>query len=152
MAQRVPPRRLMRALWRVHRAVLVLSGRRMGLTLPRPGRRTGMLQLHTVGRRSGKPRSVVLNYIEDGGNLVTLAGNAGAPSEPAWWLNLQARPDADVDLAGGQCRVVAREAAGEERQRLLTALRGHSPYAKVDQFLAERGRHTAVVVLARTPS
>ena len=42
----------------------------------------------------------ILGYFEDGPNLVTLAMNGWGAPEPAWWLNLQARPDTVVELAG----------------------------------------------------
>jgi len=43
----------------------------------------------------------MLGYIEDGPNLVTVAMNGWADSEPAWWLNLQSHPEATVDVTGG---------------------------------------------------
>jgi deazaflavin-dependent oxidoreductase (nitroreductase family) len=136
----------MLTLWRVHRAVLKMSGDRATLSEPR-GRKPGMLQLRTVGRKSGRPRAVVLNYIEDGDNMIVLASNGGMPADPAWWLNLQARPEAAVDLVGGRRLVHAREAVGDERERLLAALRGYRKYEDVDKILAMRGGHTALVVL-----
>jgi F420H(2)-dependent quinone reductase len=140
----------MLTVWRVHRAVLRISGDRATLSEPR-GRRTGMLQLRTIGRKSGRPRAVVLNYVEDGDNMIVLASNGGMPADPAWWLNLQARPEAAVDLAGGRRQVHTREAVGAERERLLAALRGYSRYEDVDGILAMRGGHTALVVLTPTP-
>ena len=59
------------------------------------------MRLTTTGRRSGKPRSVILGYYEDGPNLVSMAMNGWGAAEPAWWLNLQADPQAVVELAGG---------------------------------------------------
>ena len=60
----------------------------------------------------------MLGYCEDGPNVVTLAVNAWVDAEPAWWLNLQAHPDAVVELKDGARAVHARAAAGEERARL----------------------------------
>ena len=60
-----------------------------------------------------------MGYYEDGPDLVTMAMNGWGPAEPAWWLNLQAHPDAVVDLAGGIRReVTGRAATGSERERL----------------------------------
>jgi F420H(2)-dependent quinone reductase len=56
----------------------------------------GTLRLTTIGR-TGRHRSVILGYIEDGPNLVTMAMNGWGEAEPAWWLNLQANLDATVD-------------------------------------------------------
>src|SRR5437762_2612031 len=78
----------------------------------------GTLRMTTVGRRSGKTREAILGYYQDGPNIVTLAMNGWAAPEPAWWLNLQARPDVTVVLADGPREVHARAADGPERDRL----------------------------------
>jgi deazaflavin-dependent oxidoreductase (nitroreductase family) len=70
------------------------------------------------GRHSGKERNAILGYYEDGQNLVTLAMNGWAKPEPAWWLSLQARPDATVVLPDGKREVRAHAATGPERDRL----------------------------------
>jgi len=56
------------------------------------------MRLTVMGRRTGRRRSVIVGYFEDGPNLVTLAMNGWGQGEPAWWLNLQAHPDAEVAL------------------------------------------------------
>src|SRR5882724_6799625 len=114
---RIPPRWFVRVAWSVHRALYRSTGGRIGLWRPKPGR-WGALRLTANGRRSGRPRSVILAYYEDGPNLVTMAMNGWGEGEPAWWLNLQAHPDARVDLAGGPRLVTCRAAAGDERARL----------------------------------
>lgn len=60
----------------------------------------------------------MLHYLEDGPNLAVVPSNAGAPSEPAWWLNLRAAPEAFVDLPGGGYAVIGREASPTEHERL----------------------------------
>ena len=67
----------------------------------RPSTQWGMLRLTTVGRQTGKERVAIVGYIEDGPNLVMPAMNGWADPEPAWWLNLQANPEAVVELPGG---------------------------------------------------
>ena len=62
--------------------------------------RLGALRLTTVGRKSGQERSVIIGCVEDGPNLVVLAINGWDEGHPSWWLNLEARPDAVVRLAG----------------------------------------------------
>lgn len=76
------------------------------------------MRLTTTGRRSGLARTVVLGYYQDGDSLVSLAMNGWADPEPAWWLNLQAHPECEVDVGDGPRRMVARATAGEERERL----------------------------------
>lgn len=57
----------------------------------------GLMRLHTIGRRSGLERAVILRYIEDGPRFVTLAMNGWQDPPPAWGLNLCARPDTVVE-------------------------------------------------------
>ena len=77
--------------------------------------------------------------------MVTLAMNGWAAPEPAWWLNLQARQDATVDLANGSRAVRARAAVGEERSRLWARM------GEVDGYAALRPAETAVVILEPRP-
>lgn len=146
---RLPPRWFVRLVWRAHRSVYRLTGGRVGLWRPRANR-WGTLTLRTTGRRTGKERAVIVGYVEDGQNLVTLAMNGWADGEPAWWLNLQANPAAMVELADGQRRVTARAALGEERVRLWRRWRGIG--ANLDGYAALRSSETAVVVLEPQPA
>ena len=121
---RLPPRWFVVAFWHVHRRIVRASRGRKGLWLPRPGK-WGALRLTTTGRRSGEPRSVIVGYYEDGPSLVTMAMNGWGAAEPAWWLNLQASPEAVVELAGGIRReVLGRAAVGPEREQLWQRWRG----------------------------
>ena len=141
----LPPRWFVRSAWVAHKLLLRATSDR-GLHPPTP-ERCGILRLHTVGRRSGEPRAVVLCYIEDGGRLVTLAMNGWDPADPAWWLNLKARPSATVDTHDGPRAVTASRATGTERDRLWAELHTVKGYGDLDEFSARRGRETAVVVL-----
>ena len=143
----LPPRWFVRGAWVGHRAIYRLSGGRRGLWLPRAGK-WGTMRLTTIGRHSGKERSAILGYIEDGANLVTLAMNGWAPAEPAWWLNLQAHPDVTVELADGKRAVRGRPAEGVELERLWARFRAQREWgADVDRFATRRSLETAVVVL-----
>ena len=106
---KLPPRWVIRIVWSAHRFVTRVTRGRVGLWRPRPGG-WGALRLTTTGRRTGQERTVIVGYFEDGPNLVTLAMNGWAEGEPAWWLNLQAHPDARVDLGAGARPVQARAA------------------------------------------
>jgi deazaflavin-dependent oxidoreductase (nitroreductase family) len=92
---------------------------------------------------------VILGYFEDGPNLVTLAMNGWADPEPAWWLNLQAHPDATVELVGGSGPVRARAAEGDERSRLWARWREID--RQLDGYAAMRTSETAVVILEPRP-
>lgn len=145
---RLPPRWFIRLFWQLHRAVFRVTGGRLGLWLPK--KRWGTLRLTTTGRRTGQPRHVILGYLEDGPNLVTLAMNGWDPAEPAWWLNLQAHPQASAELAGAKCLVTGRAAHGEERERLWA--RWGEIDKDLDAYAARRPHETAVVVLEPVPS
>jgi len=140
---RVPPKIVILGAWKAHRAILRLTGGRRGLWVATPTT-WGTLRLTTVGRKSGKRREAIVGYFEDGENLVTLAMNGWMAPEPAWWLNLQAQPDVVVELKDGVRDVHAREAVGDERERLMDVWRTYGDY---DAFAAKRPNPTAVVVL-----
>ena len=143
---RLPPRWFIRAFWQVHRRLVRATRARRGLWLPRSGK-WGALRLTTIGRRSGEPRGVIIGYYEDGPNLVSMAMNGWGTAEPAWWLNLQANPEAVVELAGGDRReVVGRAAVGPERDRLWQRWRELDK--NLDGYASRRPHETAVVVLA----
>ncbi|HWO69628.1 MAG TPA: nitroreductase/quinone reductase family protein [Actinomycetota bacterium] len=142
---RLPPRWFVVTFWGAHRWLVRATRGRKGLWPPRPGK-WGTLRLTTTGRRSGEPRSVIIGYYEDGDNLVSMAMNGWGAPEPAWWLNLQAHPEAVVELAGGIRRdVLGRAAVGEERERLWRRWRELD--RNLDGFASRRPRRTAVVVL-----
>ncbi|HEX6263937.1 MAG TPA: nitroreductase/quinone reductase family protein, partial [Actinomycetota bacterium] len=78
--------------------------------------------------------------------LISMAMNGWGAAEPAWWLNLQAHPEAVVELAGGIRReVLGRAAVGVEREQLWQRWREIDE--KLDGFAARRGHETAVVIL-----
>jgi deazaflavin-dependent oxidoreductase (nitroreductase family) len=146
---RLPPRFFIVTAWHVHRLIVRASGRRKGLWAPRPDK-WGALRLITRGRRSGEQRAVIVGYYEDGPNLVTMAMNGWGPAEPAWWLNLQANPDAVVELADGTDRKVLGSAAtGPDRERLWQRWREFDD--RLDGWAARRPRETSVVVLEPVP-
>ena len=143
----VPPRWFVRLAWSIHRGLYRFSGGRFGLRRAKANR-WGMMRLMTTGRRTGEDRSVILGYVDDGPNLITLAMNGWATDEPAWWLNLQAHPEATVDLVDGRRAVFARPADGDERKRLWARWSEVDP--NLDGYAALRRGETAVVILEPT--
>ena len=140
----LPPRWFVRFFWSAHRSLYRFTGGRFGLRRAKANR-WGMMQLTTTGRRTGEERTVILGYLDDGPNLVTMAMNGWASSEPAWWLNLQAQPEVVVDLVDGRHTVIGRAAAGEERSRLWDRWREID--TNLDAYSARRAGETAVVIL-----
>ena len=138
-------RRRYRFLWRAHKAVWRASGGRL------MNRMAGMpvLELTTIGRVSGEPRSVLLTYVEAGDGYAVIASNAGHPSPPQWYLNLQADPAGRVRVGGRKVTVTARQAAGPERDALWSlAVEAHPGY---EGYAAAAGRVIPVVVLEPRP-
>ena len=124
--------------WHLHRLMYRLLGTRAA------GAET--LELRTVGRRTGTPRTTLLTYLEDGDRRVVVASNAGAERHPAWWLNLRANPRAEVVIDGRARPVAGREATGEERARLWSRIVAWKP-AYADYERRADGRTVPVVVL-----
>jgi deazaflavin-dependent oxidoreductase (nitroreductase family) len=141
---RIPPRWFVRAAWSTHRVLYSATRGRVGLRRAKSDR-WGMMRLTTTGRRTDQERSVILGYVNDGPNLVTLAMNGWANSDPAWWLNLQAHPEATVDLADGRRAVTGRAAEGEDRSRLWARWRELD--TNLDAYAALRSAETAIVIL-----
>jgi deazaflavin-dependent oxidoreductase (nitroreductase family) len=98
----------------IHRAIYSASGRRIG------NRIAGMpvLLLTTVGRRTGKQRTVPLTFIEEDGGLVLVASYGGRPHNPAWFENLIVNPQVDVRIGNEVRTLTARGATPDERARL----------------------------------
>ena len=140
------PRWFIRTSWVLQRAAYSVTGGRLGLRTATADR-WGMLRLRTVGRRTGEERKAILGYFEDGPDLVTMAMNGWADAEPAWWLNLQAKPDVTVDLPGGPRAVRGRAADPDERPRLWARWAAFNKDLDLDAFAALRSRETAVVIL-----
>lgn len=138
-------RRLVRGATRyggaVHRLLYRLSGGRIGgrlWNLP-------VVLLTTTGRRSGRPRTVPLCSLPDGDDVVVIASYGGLDRPPAWWLNLQAKPEATLREGRERRPVVARNAVGTERERLWVAVTAIAPgYLDYERRTA---REIPVVVL-----
>ncbi len=109
-----------------------------------------VLELITIGRASGKPRSVLLNFVEHPEGVVVVGSNAGADTQPAWWRNLEANSSAKVRRAGSIERVSARELGGPERDDVwMMFVAANGAYAA---YAAATTRLIPVVLLARPPA
>ena len=131
-----------RAATRIHARLYRVTG---GRFLPKWAEGMPVLSLTTTGRKSGKPRSTTIIYYEDGERLVVMPSNAGSDATPAWWLNLQANPDAEVQLGNERRRVHARRATPEEAERLWPVL--CESYSGFEDYRAYTEREQPVVVL-----
>ena len=99
----------------VHSFLFRATGGRFGRNI----RGAPVLVLETLGRKSGKVRSVPLLFVEDGGDWVVMASSGGDPRHPAWFMNLEAEPHATVITEAGRQSVAATVTDGDERERLF---------------------------------
>jgi deazaflavin-dependent oxidoreductase (nitroreductase family) len=128
-------------LWQLHRWIYRRSGGRVGrrlFGLP-------MLLLTTTGRRSGQPHTTALTYLTEDAHYAVVASNGGAPQHPAWFHNLHAFPEAQIQVGSMVHRVHARESTGAERERLWNRM--VQLYAGYRGYQARTTRQIPVVVL-----
>jgi F420H(2)-dependent quinone reductase len=104
-----------------------------------------VLLLTTVGRRSGQPRTAAMIYLADAERLIVIGSNAGHKTAPAWALNLEANPDAEVELGNRRKKVRARTAQGEERAELWQKM--NEIYSGFDDYDERTTREIRVFVL-----
>ncbi|MGF1651776.1 MAG: nitroreductase family deazaflavin-dependent oxidoreductase [Actinomycetales bacterium] len=107
------------------------------------------LLLTTTGRRSGTRRRTALIYGRTGDGPgaahVVVASKGGAPEHPAWFLNLQASPEAEIQVGPDVLTVRARVAEGDERESLWRRMAAIWP--DYDQYQTRTDRQIPVVVL-----
>jgi F420H(2)-dependent quinone reductase len=130
-----------RTLSSVHRVLYSASGGRVGRRI------VGMpvLLLTTVGRSSGRRRTVPLTYFEDGEALVVVASFGGRPHNPAWFENLVANADVEVQIGRGVERRRARRATAEERARLWPRI--VAAYGGYEKYQTKTDREIPLAVL-----
>ena len=105
------------------------------------------LLLTTIGRKSGKARTVPLIYLADGEAVVIVGSMGGAATHPDWWHNLRAEPIAQVTIGGRTRHVRAEEARGAERERLWSRLVEIFP--SFTSYQRATSREIPVVILQR---
>ena len=103
------------------------------------------LLLTTNGRKSGEPRTSALIYAKDGDDYLVVASMGGAPMHPAWYLNLEANPQAEIQVLADRIPVTARTATPEEKPRLWDIVREQWP--NYDVYQSRTDRDIPVVVL-----
>jgi deazaflavin-dependent oxidoreductase (nitroreductase family) len=103
------------------------------------------LLLSTTGRKSGRTSLLPLIYKQVNNGFVIIASKGGAPAHPAWYLNLLANPDCQIQVAHDHYRVTARTAEGDERETLWQQLA--EIYPPYNDYQAATTRKIPVVVL-----
>jgi deazaflavin-dependent oxidoreductase (nitroreductase family) len=99
---------------KVHAFLYRLSGGRLGA-------RMGWIDValvETVGRKSGKPRTVPLACYPYRDSVVVSASNSGKDTHPVWYLNMQANPEVSVQVGSDSFRAIAEDVPDDERPAL----------------------------------
>jgi deazaflavin-dependent oxidoreductase (nitroreductase family) len=115
----------------LHRAIVHGSGGRLFSSFSN----LPIVELHTVGRRTGLPRPVMLMApVVEGERVVLVASKGGDDRDPEWYRNAMAHPDVELTMAGERRPVRARRASAEEKARLwpqvVAAYRGYGAYQR----------------------
>ena len=108
---------------------------------------TQTLLLTTTGRHSGEQRELPLIYGRNGDDYLIVASRGGSDQPPAWYLNLQADPEVEVQVMRDRFKARARTATAEERRELWPTMTGHWP--AYDDYQKKTDREIAIVILER---
>lgn len=95
----------------IHDAIYQKTGGWIGHWVP------GMppsLLLHTVGAKTGLPRTSTLSYARDGDSYLIVASNAGSDRYPAWYHNLRKHPECEINIGPKRFAVTARRVTPED--------------------------------------
>jgi deazaflavin-dependent oxidoreductase (nitroreductase family) len=137
----MPSEGFVRAMSRVNVWLYRKTNGRVGSRL----RGAPVLLLTTTGRSSGELRTTPLLYLRDGEAYVVVASFGGSPNHPAWFLNIQANPEVEIQVGAERSARRARAASEQERERLWpTVVAMYPAYAN---YQTKTTRRIPVVLL-----
>ena len=136
-------RYMVKLFGKAHKVVYRMSGGRVFAKLGR----APMLLLTATGRKSGKPRTTPLLYVEDGDGFAVVASFGGAPEHPSWYRNLEKNPKVTLQIENRVISVTAATATPEEKKRLWPRLT--DIYPDYDTYQKETTRDIPVVLLRK---
>jgi deazaflavin-dependent oxidoreductase (nitroreductase family) len=130
-----------------HKGMLRMTGGRWPNVLRgMPG-----VELQTVGRKSGEPRTTMLTTpIHDENRVVLIASKGGDPRDPQWYLNLAANPDVEVTINGQTRSMRARTASPGEKASMWPDI--VAVYKNYDSYQKKAGREIPVVICEPRPA
>ena len=136
-----PPDFMFKAVTTAHIALFrATDGKLGGNLLKMP-----VLLLTTTGRKSGQKRTNPLTYFTEGDDIILVASKGGHPKHPAWYLNLTANPEVEVEEKGRKRTMKARTATDEEKARLWPRIT--STYKGYADYQERTERQIPVVIL-----
>jgi deazaflavin-dependent oxidoreductase (nitroreductase family) len=144
MVKDMPSDFAMKTMNAVHRTLLKVSFGKVGWTAGN----MPVLELTTIGRKSGQPRSVMLTSpLQEGDSIVIVASRGGDPTHPAWFVNLRDNPQVQVAYKGAPKKaMVATVASPEERARMWPIVT--ASYKNYAGYQTKTDREIPLVVLS----
>src|SRR6185312_13879425 len=109
---------------------------------------TQTLLLTTTGRRSGEERTTPLIYGTHGDAYLVVASKGGSDDPPAWYLNLEANPEAEIQVRGDVFKVRTRTASADEKPEVWRIMTSEWP--AYDDYQQKTSREIPVAILERT--
>jgi deazaflavin-dependent oxidoreductase (nitroreductase family) len=106
-----------------------------------------LLLLHTTGAKSGEPRLNPVAYMKDGDRYVIIASNGGAPANPAWYYNIVAHPEVNIEVGTETVRARAEVVQEPERSELYARMAAMVP--GFAEYMLRTERIIPVIVLSR---
>ena len=114
----------------LHRELYRRTGGKFGANIGK----MPMMLLTTTGRRSGQPRTTPLNCMRDGDRYLAVASYGGDDRDPQWFKNLEANPEATIQVGPDTVRVRATVATPEEKDvlwpKVIAAYKGYDGYQR----------------------
>ena len=104
-----------------------------------------IVELRTVGAKTGQPRTMPLVALFDGEKIGLVASSLGRKHHPGWYFNLKRNPECDVQWKGRSGKYVAREAEGNEYEKYWQLALSY--YAGYEKYKERAGRKIPVMVL-----
>ena len=104
-----------------------------------------IIQLTTIGAKSGLPRTIPLVGLVDGEKIALIGSNFGRPNHPGWVYNLKANPECQARYKGSLQQYVARFTEGQERETYWQMALSY--YAGYEKYKARAGEREIAVIL-----
>lgn len=108
---------------------------------------TQVLLLTTKGRKSGELRELPLIYGKSGDDYLIVASKGGADTPPAWYLNLEADPEVELQVWDDRFKAKARVATPDEKAEMWTTMTAEWP--AYDDYQKKTDREIPIIVLER---
>jgi len=134
---------------RVHDSVYQRTNGLIGHRIP--GAPNSLL-LHTLGAKTGLPRTNSLSYARDGADYLVVASNGGDSRAPGWYHNLKADPRVQINVGRKRFGVTATAVLPDDPDypRLWRIVNDNNAN-RYDAYQAKTSRGIPIIRLAASP-